>query len=120
MPFLLLSVAPFSAVADWVEYSVRPNGDVHFYDSARVERSDGRVGVWHRIRYMTSVMGASSFEEHLEIDCAGKSQVTSKTTFYSDKDWTRAAMATSMKAKPQKEIREGSAMAQLVDIVCAN
>ena len=105
-------------MAEWVEFATRTNGDVLFYDNARVQKDGDQVIVWNRVRYKTSVMGASSHESLLRIDCAERSEVTLQGTFYSDRDWTTPAMATNTKAKPKKSIKEKSATDQLADILC--
>ena len=105
-------------MAEWVEYSTRANGDVFFYDNARVQKEDNQISVWNRVRYKTSVMGASSFQSFLKIDCSERSEQTLQTTFYSDKDWTTPAMATNTRAKPKKSIKTNSATEQLANILC--
>ncbi len=117
---LLLSLLAFSSnsMAEWVEYSARANGDVHFYDSARVETNEKHINVWERVRFKTSLMGASSHQSFLEIDCSEGSETTLRSTFYSDKDWTTPAMAPNTKAKPKKRIKASSALEELANILC--
>ena len=117
---LVLVLLTFSSnsMAEWVEYSTRQNGDIYFFDNARVEKNDNQISVWTRILYKTSVMGASSYQSFMKIDCSEKSEITSQTTFYSDTDWTTAAMATNPKEKPKKLIKADSATEQLAAILC--
>lgn len=117
LPILLL---PFScnAMAEWVEYSTRPNGDVYYFDDARVQKDGHLVRVWNRIRYKTSVMAASSYQSLIKIDCVENSETTLQNTFYTDKNWTNPAMATDTSAKPKMSIKADSATARLADILC--
>lgn len=117
---LLLFLLTYSccSMAEWVEYSSKANGDVLFYDNARVQKDSGHVSVWNRTRYKTSVMGASSYQSFLKIDCLNDSEKILQSTFYSDKDWTTPAMATNTKAKPKKNIKADSSTAQLAHILC--
>ena len=99
-------------------YSKRTNGDVYFYDNARVQKQGNLVTLWSRIRYKTSVMGASSYQSFIEIDCSEYSETTLQRTFYSDKNWTIRAMATDMTKKPKVTINANSASERLADILC--
>lgn len=117
LPILLLGFS-CNLMAGWVEYSTRANGDVHFFDDARVEKNGNLVHVWNRIRYKTSVMGASSYQSLLKIDCAERSETTLQSTFYTDKNWTTPAMATDAMAKPKVSIAADSATQPLADILC--
>ena len=107
-----------NAMAEWVEYSTRANGDVFYFDNARVQKNGNLVKVWSRIRYKTSVMAASSYESLIRIDCAEYSQTTLQSTFYIDKNWTTPAMATDSKEKPKISINAGSATERLANILC--
>lgn len=117
LPILLLAF-PCNTMAAWVEYSTRPNGDVHYFDDARVQKDGNLVRVWNRIRYKTSVMAASSYQSLVKIDCAEYSETTLQNTFYTDKNWTNPAMATDTSAKPKVTIEADSATARLADILC--
>ena len=114
---LLLSYS-CNAMAEWVVYSERTNGDVYFYDKTRVQKQGNLVNVWSRIRYKTSVMGASSYQSFIEIDCSEYSETTLQRTFYSDNNWTIRAMATDMTKKPKVTINANSASERLADILC--
>ena len=105
-------------MAEWVEYSTRANGDVYFFDDARVQKNGNLVNVWNRIRYKSSVMGASSYQSLMEIDCAEYSETTLQRTFYSDKNWAAPAMATDSKKKPKVSINANSATERLANILC--
>ena len=105
-------------MAEWVKYSTRANGDVFFFDDARVQNNGNLVNVWNRIRYKSSVMGASSYQSLMKIDCAEYSETTLQRTFYSDKNWTTPAMATDTKQKPKLSINANSATQRLADILC--
>jgi len=107
-----------SSMAEWIEYSTRPNGDVHFYDSARVELNGNEISVWTRVRYKTSVMAASSYQSLLKLDCSENSETVVQNTFYTDKDWTTPAMATNTNPKPKKTVKPDSATEQLVSLLC--
>ena len=115
---LLLLTLSCNAMAAWVEYSTLANGDVYFYDDARVQTNGNLVNVWHRIRYKTSIMGASSYQGLVKIDCSEHSETTLQRTFYSDKNWTMPAMATDMKQKPTMPIAANSATERLASILC--
>ena len=95
-------------MAEWVEYFTEANGDVFFFDNARVQKDADRVSVWNRVRYKTSVMGASSYQSLVIIDCAEHSKTILQSTFYIDKDWETPAMATDTNAKPRKDIAANS------------
>ncbi len=114
---LLLSYS-CNAMAEWIVYSERTNGDVYFYDKTRIQKQGSLVNVWSRIRYKTSVMGASSFQSFIEIDCSEHSETTLQRTFYSDKNWTTRAMATDTTKKPKVTISANSASQRLADILC--
>lgn len=117
---LLAGLLVFScnAKAEWLEYLTAANGDVFFYDSARVQKEGDLVTVWSRIRYKTSVMAASSYQRFIRIDCSAYSETTLQSTFFIDKDWTTPAMATDTKEKPKKGIATDSATERLANIVC--
>ena len=117
---LLIFLLAFSnnSMAEWVEYLTRTNGDAFFFDSARVQKNGNHISVWNRVRYKTSLMGASSYQSFLKIDCAEYSETTLQSTFYSDKDWTIPAMATNTKEKPKISINANSATERLANILC--
>ena len=117
LPILLLTV-PGSAIAQWVEYSTRPNGDVYFYDDARVQKHGSQITVWTRVRYKTSVMAASSFQSHLKLNCLEKSEIVLQSTFFTDKEWLKPAMATNTTEKPKLMVKDDSATDQLMSILC--
>jgi len=116
--FIFLLAFSNNSIAEWIEYSTEANGDVFFFDNARVQKNGNLVSVWNRIRYKTSLMGASSYQSFSKIDCSEYSETTLQNTFYSDKDWTMPAMATNTKEKPKKFINPNSAMEQLANILC--
>lgn len=105
-------------MAEWVEYSTRANGDVFYFDNGRVQKNGNQISVWNRVRYKTSVMGASSHQSFLRLDCSEHSETTLQSTFYSDKEWATPAMATNTKEKPKKNIKANSAMEELANILC--
>ena len=115
---IILLTFSCSAIAEWVEFSTRSNGDVFFYDSARVEKNGGEISVWTRVRYKTSVMAASSYQSLLKLDCEEKSETILQDTFYTDKDWTKPAMATNTNMKPAKSVKENSPISELLSILC--
>ncbi|MEM1200561.1 MAG: surface-adhesin E family protein [Pseudomonadota bacterium] len=104
--------------APWREYSQQPNGDIHFFDSSRVETAADLRKVWNRIRYKTSVMGAASYQSLLEIDCAQRTERILQNTFFSDKHWKTPSMGTDKTAKPKRQIAKGSATERLSGILC--
>jgi len=116
--FLFLLIFSTDLMSEWVEYLNKTNGDVLFYDKASVQKNGNLVSVWNRIQFKTSVMGASSFQNHLKIDCFEHSETTLQRTFYSDKDWTTPTMSTDYKQKPKKHIEENSATEYLANILC--
>lgn len=99
-------------------YSEQANGDLYFFDPLHVEETDAVRRVWSRIRYKTSLMGALSFQSLLEIDCANRTEKTLQSTFFSDRNWEQAAMATDTTETETRQIEAGSAMERLADIVC--
>lgn len=107
-----------NTMAEWVEYSTGTNGDVFYFDDARVQKDGNLVSVWNRIRYQTSVMGAASYQSFMRIDCSEYSESTLQSTFYTDKNWTNPAMATNTKKKPKLSINENSATQRLANILC--
>jgi|GEM_PF-936031 len=117
---LLIFLLTFScsSIAKWVEYSARANGDVYFYDNARVKEVGHQVSVWSRVRYKSSLMGSLSYQSYLQIDCAQYSEKVLQSTFFSDKDWTMPAMATNTSKKPKKAITKNSVTRQLADLLC--
>lgn len=117
LTIFLLTVS-CSALAEWIEYSTKSNGDVFFYDNARVEKDGSQINVWTRVRYKTSVMAASSYQSYLQLDCSDKSETELQSTFYTDKDWEKPAMATNTNAKPKKTVKPDSTTDQLMKILC--
>ena len=117
---LLILLLTFSCntMAEWVEYSTMANGDVFFFDNARVKMNGTLITVWNRVRYKTSVMGASSYQSFMRIDCSEYSETTLQSTFYIDKNWTTPAMATDTKEKPKVNIKANSATEVLANILC--
>lgn len=115
---LLLREAAEAGESEWRIYAQDTNGDVHFFDAARLERDADLRLVWTRIRYKTSVMGASSYQSLLELDCSQQTERSLRRTFFSDTHWDVPAMSTDMNAKPTRPIEPGSAAAQLSGILC--
>ncbi len=103
---------------DWRMYSRELNGDVYFYDSSRVKQTADLHRVWSRIRYKTSVMGASSYQSRLEIDCSERTERILQKTFFSDKHWKKPSMNTDMTEQPKRVIVKGSASERLSKILC--
>lgn len=118
----ILTVSPVFADDDekgeWRQYAQQPNGDIHFFDASRVETNNGVYRVWNRIRYKTSVMGASSYQNLLEIDCTQRTEKIVQNTFFSDKNWEKPAMSTDKNEKPKRQIEDGSATERLFEKVC--
>lgn len=119
-------VAAFVAVGvssagddDWRVYSKQENGDVYLYDTSRVEEASGSYQVWSRVRYKTSVMGASSYQSLLELNCTERTERTLQRTFFSDRQWEKPAMKTDMQEKPKRPIANGSATERLFEILCS-
>lgn len=117
LPIFLLTFS-CDAVAEWIEYSTRANGDVFFFDNARVQENGNLVNVWNRVRYKSSLMGALSYQSFMKIDCSERSETTLQSTFYTDKNWTTPAMATNTRAKPKLSINANSATERLADLLC--
>jgi len=117
LPILLLTVSS-NTVAEWIEYSTRPNGDVYFYDDTRVDTSNNQITVWSRVRYKTSIMAASSYQSLLRLNCTANSETELQSTFYTDKDWNTPAMATNTNVKPERAIKASSASEELLTILC--
>lgn len=115
---ILLLTFSCSVFAEWVEFSTRTNGDVHFFDDARVVEEGIEIRVWTRIRYKTSVMAASSFQSLIMLDCSENTETVLQSTFFTDKHWAKPAMATNTNAKPKKYVEQNSATAQLMIILC--
>lgn len=119
---LLISLLTLSSSvrAEWVEYFAKPNGDVFFYDNARIEKQGNEVSVWTRVRYQRSVMAASSYQNLLKIDCVEGTETILQSTFFTDKHWTKPAMATNTHAKPAVRVMKESASASLVGVLCTD
>ena len=117
---LLILLLTFSCntMAEWIEYSTRANGDVFYFDNARVQKDGNLVNVWSRVRYKSSVMGASSYQSLMKIDCSEHSETTLQRTFFTDKNWTIPAMATDTRHKPKVFITANSATERLANILC--
>ena len=115
---MLLLTFSCNTMAEWVEYSTRANGDVFYFDNARVQRKGSLVNVWNRVRYKSSVMGASSYQSLISIDCAEYSETTLQNTYYIDRDWTTPAMATDTRKKPKVYMDANSATQPLAEILC--
>jgi len=116
-----LSFAPIKALAtdEWGKYFQAQNGDVYFFDTSRVKTTATLHEVWSRIQYSRSVMGASSYQSLLEIDCTARVQRILQSTFFSDKNWEKPAMNTNTKAKPKRPIKKGTASEHLFEILCS-
>ena len=125
-PYLLFSMAVVFAASEvsaageseWRIYSEQSNGDVHFFDASRVKTTSDLHTVWTRIRYKRSVMGASSYQSLLDVDCSERTERILQSTFFSDKHWEKPAMNTDMKAKRKRPIIAGSAVDRLAEILC--
>lgn len=103
---------------EWRIYSEESNGDVHFFDESRVLRASNVQTVWQRIRYKRSVMGASSYQSLLEVDCSERTERILQRTFFSDKHWETPAMNPDMRAKQKRPIVAGSPAERLSEILC--
>lgn len=99
-------------------YTEAANGDVYFYDTSRIEKTDTLRHVWNGIRYKTSLMGAFSFVSLLEINCSNRTETTLQSTFFSDANWENAAMKTDTSKSATRRIEAGSTVEQLANIVC--
>lgn len=119
-PLVIATALIFSsnAVADWIEFSTAPNGDIHFYDASRVDIQGDQITIWTRIRYKATVMAASSYQSLLKLDCSKHTEQTLQDTFYTDKAWSQPAMATNTHPKPAKKLAEKSAAAALAARLC--
>ena len=117
LSIILLTFSSHS-IAEWVEYKTKSNGDVFYYDDTRVERNGSEIRVWSRIRYKTSVMAASSYQSLLSLDCSEDSETILQSTFFTDRDWIKPAMATNTNAKPKTRVKPDSATGQLISILC--
>ena len=102
----------------WRIYSEARNGDVHFFDPSRVEKTSDLRTVWTRIRYKRNVMAAASYQSLVEIDCTERTSRTLQRTFFSDRDWEVPAMKTDTKPKKQRPIKKGSPAERLSEILC--
>lgn len=115
---LFLLTFSCSALAGWVEFSTKSNGDVFYFDDARVEKNGNEISVWTRVRYKTSVMAASSYQNLLRLDCTENSETIVQSTFFTDKNWSKPAMATNTNAKPKTYVKENSPTEKLMRILC--
>ncbi|MEL7258914.1 MAG: surface-adhesin E family protein [Pseudomonadota bacterium] len=102
----------------WVEYAEEANGDLYFYDISRIEKTGSVRRVWSGIRYKTPRMSAFSFMSLLEIDCSNRTEKTLQSTFFTDKNWERAAMKTDTTETENRQIETESAIERLANIVC--
>lgn len=116
LSILLLTVS-YSATAEWIEFAKRSNGDVYYYDTV-VKRKGDQISVWTRVRYKTSVMAASSYQNLLRLHCSENSETILQDTFFTDKDWTKPAMATNTNEKPKVSVTENSSSWPLFKILC--
>ena len=114
----LLTLYCNNTKTEWVEYSTRTNGDIYFFDNARVQTEGNLLHVWIRIQYTSSVMGAWSYQSLTKIDCSEHTEITLQNTFYTDKNWIIPAMETNATEKPKVHINEDSATKRLTDILC--
>ena len=112
------TLAPAAGDGEWRVYSEETNGDVYFFDASRIKGTANLHRVWTRIRYKTSVMGASSYQSLLEVDCSERTQRILQRTFFSDGHWGEPAMSTDTREKPKRPIVENSAAARLSEILC--
>jgi len=115
---MLLLVGASNAKAEWLEYSIRVNGDVYFYDPVTIKKRGALFNVWNRIQYKSSVMGARSYQSLMQIDCSNFTKKILQNTFYTDRNWTNPAIATDTQEKPKIYIKTDSATHQLVRILC--
>jgi len=63
-------------------------------------------------------MAASSYQSLLKLDCAANTETVLQSTFYTDKEWQKPAMATNTIAKPKTVVQPNSASGQLFSILC--
>ena len=115
---ILLLTFSCNAMAEWIEYSTKSNGDIYFYDAARIEKNGSQISVWTRIRYKTSVMAASSYQSLIRLDCADQTETILQNTFFTDKGWEKPAMATNTNPKPKTVVKDNSANSKLMAILC--
>lgn len=115
---LLIASTSAASDGDWRVYSEEANGNVHFFDTSRMDKTGDVHTVWNRVRYKTSVMAASSYQSLLEIDCSERTERTLQRTFFSDKEWEKPAMSTDSKKKRKRPIAKGSASERLFEILC--
>lgn len=118
LPLIFLLTFSCNALAEWVEFLSKSNGDVFYFDSVRVEKNGSEVKVWTRSRFKNSVMAASSYQSHLRLDCSDRSETILQSTFFTDKDWTKPAMATNKNAKPKTYAEKNSVSEKLLNILC--
>ena len=116
--FIFLLAFSCFCVAAWVEYATMPNGDVYFFDDARVEIDHNQISVWNRVRYKRPVMAASSYQSLLKLDCSENSETVLQSTFYNAEDWNSPAMATNKNVKPETSVKPDSTSGQLINILC--
>lgn len=115
---ILLLTFSSSLLADWVEYSTKSNGDVFYFDNARVEKTGSQIRVWTRVRFKSSVMVSSSYQSLLKLDCSENSETVLQSTYYTDRDWDKPAMSTNTNAKPKTLVKPNSTTGQLVNLLC--
>ncbi len=115
---ILLVFFSSTVTAEWIEYSTKSNGDVFLFDSERVEKNGNEITIWTRVRFKTSIMAASSYQSLIKIDCSENSVIEVQSTFYTDRDWIKPAMATNTNEKPKTAIKQNSETQQLADILC--
>ena len=117
LPIFLLAVS-CDVLAEWTEFSTKSNGDVYYFDNSRVEKQGSEITVWTRVRYKSPIMAASSYQSILRLDCSENSETVVQSTFFTDKDWLKPAMATNTNAKPKVFVKDNSITWQLISILC--
>lgn len=117
LPIFLLAVS-CDVLAEWTEFSTKSNGDVYYFDNSRVEKQGSEITVWTRVRYKSPIMAASSYQSILRLDCSENSETIVESTFFTDKDWSKPAMATNTNVKPKVFVKDNSITWQLISILC--
>jgi hypothetical protein len=118
LPSFASSVVALGIDSHWILYFEKPNGDRHFFHEKSLNTGPDVIQVWNRIQFNTSVMGAYSYQNYVEIDCVGGQERILEVTFFSDRNWSRPAMATDTQEKPPQRIQPSDPIASLFKILC--
>ena len=104
--------------AKWIDYLKNSNGNIYYYDNERVKKKANFIKVWNRIKFKNSLMGASSYQSLIKINCTKYTKTILQKTFFTDNNWKNPAMITNIVKTSEIKISKSSHANILVKKLC--